>query len=308
MMMYNWIEIGGETDGTTHKLSYFEKGSPKNGTVLITAGVHGAEETSILAVMKLISWLNSMDVQKRVLIVPVCNLSGFHQHSNRIVPEDGQNLNRVFPPKPTNHAADLIARTLVESFVLQSDWHMDLHGGDIRESVMPFVYYAGVGDEEMVNKSREMALATGFTTIVKSNAQTGFYNHSGILGKPSILMERGGAGVRDEEQVTLYFKEILNVLCYLGVVGKTVEDSPRQVNTLEIQTARYPLAAKSGFWVPSLSPGQVFEKGETLGVIYDVQMNELQRIIAEGRGIVLYQVMSLGIYEGSETVAYGLLE
>ena len=59
----------------------------------------------------------------------------------------------------------------------------------------PYVYYAGVARESVVEQSREMAEQTDVPYMVRSCvAKGGCYNYAASLGIPSVLIERGQMG------------------------------------------------------------------------------------------------------------------
>ena len=50
------------------------------------------------------------------------------QEGNDITPEDGKNLNRVFPPNRNGTLTDKIAYFFWETFACKVDFYIDLHG------------------------------------------------------------------------------------------------------------------------------------------------------------------------------------
>ncbi|TCO68724.1 M14 family metallopeptidase [Marinisporobacter balticus] len=287
------------------KIDVFEMGNGNGKTCLITAGIHGAEETSIVAALELINSIDENEIIGKIILVPICNPYGFYTFSKQVVPEDQKNLNRVFPGNMNGTISEKIAYTLEHELVSLSDYHIDLHGADVHEEVMPFVYYAGKTTEEVIDLSRIMASSLDVSVIVQSTATTGAYNYSAFLGKPSILVERGGATRKSQDVISQYKQDLIRVLATIGILPKKYKIE-RQYPLIDIKDARYPLANFSGFWFPKKSPGEIFENGETLGVIQDIHKNTLQTVVSEGKGIILYQVHTFGISAGSETVAYGL--
>ena len=62
------------------------------------------------------------------------------------------------------------------------DFYIDLHSGDSYERLTPYVYYAGVARESVVEQSREMAEQTDVPYMVRSCvAKGGCYNYAGSL-------------------------------------------------------------------------------------------------------------------------------
>ncbi len=69
-----------------------------------------------------------------------------------------------------------------------------MHGGDVNELVMPYVYYPGIA-EETVSIKQENAYVTGCEYVVRSIATGGAFNSAAANGVPSLLIERGGSGL-----------------------------------------------------------------------------------------------------------------
>lgn len=89
---------------------------------------------------------------------------------------------------------------------------MDLHSGDIHESLHPYVYYPGQPTEELATKARSVAKVLNVEYMVRSMATGGAYNYAASTGLPSILIERGGAGLCLHEDIEEY-KSDLKILC-----------------------------------------------------------------------------------------------
>lgn len=79
-----------------------------------------------------------------------------------------------------------------------------MHSGDIHEELHPYVYYPGLPNNEISEKSREVAKILDMEFMVRSMATTGAYNCAAISGIPSLLIERGGAGLCLREDIEAY--------------------------------------------------------------------------------------------------------
>src|ERR1700722_12377163 len=71
--------------------------------LLVTAGVHGSEYCSIEAALRLMK-RSPRGLAGTILVLPILNMSGFRQRSVYVMPEDGKNLNRMFPGRPDGSA------------------------------------------------------------------------------------------------------------------------------------------------------------------------------------------------------------
>lgn len=278
-------------------------GEEKGPVVLISAGIHGAEYIGIRTAMELSREIVSSQVKGTIVFLLAANPQAAYSYTRLFVPEDGKNLNRMFPGKKDGSLSEKIAYTIEKELQNQADYYIDLHAGDSHEKVMPFVYFAGAAKEEVSEASRKMAEATGMTVRVKSSATTGSYNFAAIQGVPSILMERGGGGVFSPEELASYKQEVKHVLAHLGVL-KGVPSSEK-VSQTEVLTAAYIDSEHQGFWYPAKKPGESFQKGELLGAVEDVWGRKLQACYGEYDGIILYETVTMGVKEGDSLIAYG---
>lgn len=73
-----------------------------------------------------------------VLVLPILNVSGFRSRSVYVMPEDGRNLNRMFPGRPDGSYSERLAHWLVTQVYPQADAYLDLHSGDLDEALLPF--------------------------------------------------------------------------------------------------------------------------------------------------------------------------
>src|SRR5260370_8353151 len=72
-------------------------GAQAGPTFVLTAGIHAAEYTGILAAIRLGRDLQSADVKGTIVVIPLLNRPGFFERSVYINPVDGENLHPFFP-------------------------------------------------------------------------------------------------------------------------------------------------------------------------------------------------------------------
>lgn len=277
-------------------------GTKPGPTVMISAGIHNAEYVGIQAAVELASELDVRELSGDLIILPLCNRSGFEHRTMSMVYEDGKNLNRVFPGDPEGTAADRLAYTIFHTFIKNSDAHIDLHCGDGYETLVPFAYY--VGDTPAEETSRRMAACVDTQFCVRSRCTTGgAYNLAAINGVPSVLIERGQLSLYPREEIDADKADVRNILKCLGVL----EGDP--VFHQKTQLMEYDdVSPCTGFWYPEKNPGDFFREGEKLGEIRDCFGNSLFTEYAERDGVLLYQCASLNILEKGPMIAYGVTE
>lgn len=272
-------------------------------TVLITAGIHGCEYPGILAASELARELAPDGLNGRLMIVHPVNPQAFFARVPAVVPEDGKNINRVFPGDRDGTAAEKTAYFLTDCFQSRADFYMDLHSGDLHESLVPYVYYPGAASADVVAQSRAAARVLDMKYMVKSSALTGAYNSAAARGTPSILIERGGGGKWSREEVDAYKKDVRNVLRHLGLLGGSAE--PAENTPGELSGAVYLSAKRGGCWYPAVRAGERLEKNRKLGEVKDFFGNTLDTYYSESGGVVLYMTVSLAVRERGSLIAYG---
>lgn len=117
-----------------------------------------------------------------------------------------------------------------------------------------------------------------------------------------MLIERGGNGLWNNEEVKEYKKDILSVLGYFNIIDFLNE---KNLNQKEISIAKYISSEVDGFWYPRYKAGEKFNEGDLLGEIKDCFGNIITSYYAEFDGVILYGVFSLAIKKSEEILAYG---
>lgn len=279
-------------------------GEKEGKTVLLTTGIHGGEYPSIESVIELAQELQPEDICGALVIFHPVNTAGFLERVSAVYPESGENLNRQYPGSPTGTIGQRFAYALTQEVIRKCDFMIDTHGGDLHEVLPPYVYYPGVGDQEVAERSRQAALRVNSRYMVRSQANSNAYHMCNRYGIPSILIEMGGRGLWSKEEVDAYKDNITNVLRYLDVLPGEAQmpSEPAYV----ITNAAYIDASQSGCWYPQVSLEQRVKKGELLGVIKDFFGNTLEEVYAEFDSIILFYTVSLAIKAGDPIITYGI--
>lgn len=280
-------------------------GTGEGKVLLLTAGVHPDEYPGIAAAIQLSNELRPEDICGGLVIVPMANYSGFLAKKGSHIPEDGKNLNRLFPGNPNGTAGDRLAWAITKDFHEACDYNIDLHSGGIDEEMKPLIFFSVMGGSEMEEASRQMALACSVSYIVRSTATNGEYSSAVLHGLPSILLERGGNGFWSQEETDADKRDVRAVLKTLGILNSEVAPAPKPV---EIAVTKYYESNDTGCWYPCFRPGDKVKKGALLGEIRDHRDEVLSRYYAEFDGVVLYQTSSLSILKNKALVAFGQLD
>ncbi len=269
------------------------RGASPGPKLLVTAGVHGAEYTSIEAARRL-SRLDPGGFAGELVILPILNIGAFFQHRAFRNPSDEKNVNRVFPGDPAGSASDRLAHWLVSQAMAGMDGYVDLHGGDIVEALMPFSIFPDPGV-----RGEELAVASGLPFAVRSFKRGHSYGAAAGLGIPAVLLEAGQNGLVTGASVALLETGVKNIMAALGMTAKANRPAGAAPRLCRMEVA---MAPEAGYWTPEVAPGQTVEKGQRVGVIADLIGRWEKPIPAEHSGPVLYNLTSLAVSQGQALI------
>lgn len=258
--------------------------------LLVTAGVHGSEYCSIEAALRLMR-RPPEGLAGVVTVLPILNVSGFRQRSIYVMPEDGRNLNRMFPGRPDGSASERLAHWLVTEIFPHAGAYLDLHGGDLSEALVPFSLFPGGSDA-----SKALATAFGLPVAVSAGGEGYTINAAARIGVPSIIAEVGGNGLWDQAGVVRMTDGIERVMRHLGMIAGPAPPPPR--DRPQIVTMWVPVAGAGGLWYPAKGLSDLVGAGEALGTIRDVFGAIRETIVSKHSGFVLYRLSSLAANAG----------
>lgn len=280
-----------EVDNTNIKLPFTViQGRQKGKTILITAGVHGAEYVAIETSKEISRIIDPRNVTGRIIIIHTVNVSGFKERRAGVTAEDGENLNRIFPGHKDGNVSKRLANFILENLSKKVDFYIDMHGGDLHGNIKPLIFYPVAVDEKISSMALAMAEASGFEFLVASTAKNGSYSRAALEGTPSILTELGGRGIWSKEEVSLYTERILNILDYLNIYSNNNNAS---TEITYFQPVTELISREEGFWYPFFKIGDMVKKGEKIGEIRDVFDSLLGEYFSPTNGLILYQTVAL---------------
>lgn len=265
--------------------------------LLVTAGVHASEYCSIEAALRLMK-RSPAGLTGTILVLPILNMAGFRRRSIYVMPEDGRNLNRMFPGRPDGSVSERLADWLVTKVYPQADAYLDLHGGDLSEALEPFSLFPS-GSEA----SKALAVAFGLPVAVSAGGEGYTINAAGRLGVPSIIAEVSGNGLWDEAGVDEMTAGIDRALHHLGMIAAA--GRPRPPAPIRIVAMWVPAASTDGLWYPRKQLGDAVTAGEVLGEIRDIFGTVLETVKARDDGSLLYKLSSLAVNKGDALLGTG---
>lgn len=296
-------------EATTIPISVIHGSQPGPAFALI-AGNHGYEYTSIIALQRLLTQIDPKRLSGTVIMVHVANMPSFLRRTIYYSPVDGKNLNRVYPGRTDGTVSERIAYQITREVIERSDYVIDLHCGDGNESLRPYSYWdVNAGGPEVVEKSKQMALAFGMDHIVMDRERPTDPTKSlycsttaTTRGKPAITTESGGLGMTDNESIARIEHGVINVMRFL----KMIEGSPKMVeHPIFIDRNAVLRSDATGIFYPLAERGHPVAKGTLMGYVTDFFGKRIFELRAPFSGTVLYILGTPPVSQGEPLAMIG---
>jgi len=288
--------------------AFVVRGAKDGPTLAVTAGVHATEYAGIAAAIHAGRTLDPQALRGTLIVVPLVNTPGFYERTMYTNPRDGKNINRVFPGRARGSASERVTHFLTEELFEGADAYLDLHGGDMVESLIPFSLYQLTGKEETDARSAELAEALDLDYILAvppDALRGGSYIAAAALGIPALIAEAGQQGIYDSAAEARHARGLGNVMIRLGML-----DGTEQRYGIPKRLARFAwlYADAQGLFYPSVAVGDLVQSGQTVGEVRDLFGKPLQTLHADVSGPVLFLVTALAVNKGNPLMGLGTEE
>jgi uncharacterized protein len=275
-------------------------GSQNGPTLSLTAGVHGSEYCPIVAAYKLANEVRPDQLRGTLAVIPLVNRAAFESRTRAINPVDGVNLNRAFPGKPEGSISYQIAHTVFNELILKSDAYVDMHGGDLMESLMQYAVYSETGNHSLDKTSEDMVRSFGIKHIwCTPSARTKggdtteggpwaprgvAFAEASVEGIPAMLAEAGEDGKLDMKNVQTLYDGMINVMKQLGMMEGKPEVAEEPIISRRCQFIG---ARRGGIFFPYVKAGDLIQSGQLIGEIKSLEGESLEQVRAPFSGIML---------------------
>ncbi len=294
MIRFPYVEIEGKEPGPTFG---------------VVAGVHGSEYIGIEAARRLTD-LDPDSIRGTLKVVPVVNVPAFLKKSIAICPVDGAPIGKLFPGDAGGSYTETLV-SMVWDLMKDVDYAVDLHGGDMHETLTAYSQWPMTGDKNTDEVSKGMAEAFDMPFIVakpepEDDDKTGsYYEAAAYRGIPGILAEVGSHGEVDEELIAYtHYRGLTNVMKYLGMLEGEVERKRTSIPLTNFVAAISPF---DGYFYPVVEAGQTVWEDQILGEVIDMFTGERASITAPADAVVLGLVTSLPVEKDQLALGLGTL-
>jgi hypothetical protein len=267
------VACGELPDGTVvYQPLIIVNGSSDGPLLWLGAGLHGTEVPGMEVIRRVTR--EAVDLRRLrggIIAAPLLNPFSFHQHQ-MLTPQDGYNLNRVFPGDGSMLLSHRLAAQITR-LVDPCDACIDFHANPT--PAMQFSIVKHGGDEALWERSRAMARAFGITTIemipTHERHRTGtFTDYVQDHGKPCLVLELIAWRRFDPVSLETGVRGTLNVMRLLDMLDGDIEPQ-RGVPIVEGPLSRIELTANRGGLVhPLKDAGDAITEGETIALVRDL--------------------------------------
>jgi predicted deacylase len=262
------VELGHYPDAPLTSAVMLAAGEQDGPTLWVQAGIHGPEVVGQIAIARFLKGLDLATLKGRIACLMVANPLGFRGY-NRLTPQDGMNLNRIFPGNSAGTVSEQLAHRILELALATGDVMLDLHsGGDLTITPFYVIWHKGHGaastKSQALSKQVGSRLQWGSDEVWLDGA---CFTHFTRGGKPALIVESGGgARVWDEDFANM--QTALTGLCQ--ALGMLPGEPPAAKNIRYGGNAVHLKTRVGGFWHPKVVPGEDVVAGQALGEIVDI--------------------------------------
>lgn len=291
--------------GTPTRMPLFVLNGAHDGpTVVVTAGIHGAEYVGIEAAMRLARGADPSQLRGQLVVAPISSMTAFAKRAIYLAPPDNKNLNRCFPGNPNGSFAEQLADWIYQNLIRHADFYLDLHGGDMNEALVPFSIVQRSKDSALNDKALALAAAFGIPLIlaVDDAVKGGTFSAAADAGVPAVLAEIGGQGLWPADEVQAMLDGLHRALAHTGSLNVGAPPAPP---TRVLEEMAWLRSSHDGLFYPACKVGDEVKQGQVLGRVTDYLGNTVQVAEAPVSGTVLFLVTTLAMNDGDPLLSVG---
>lgn len=275
-----WLRLAADGMGNPICVPLLVARGANPGPVLgLTAAVHGDELNGIGVIQRLFADLDVTTLTGTVAAIPVVNIPGF-QRQQRVF-ADGRDLNHIMPGRADGNNSQVYAHRLVERFLKQVNYLLDLHTAS-RGRINSYYVRADMADET----TRRLATLQNPQIIVHNPPNDGtFRGVADELNIPAITLEVGNPGVYQKKLIRSGLAGVHNVLSHLGMTDDEIIGPQEEI-----------IHCKRSYWIFTRTGGllqvhvdllQRINRGERIASLRNVFGELIEEYFAPEDGVVI---------------------
>jgi len=314
-------------DGSSVEIPIAVVNGKEDGQVVwVQSTVHGDEYVGTHAIQRMLAAVDPEKVKGAIIAIPWLNVLAY-RWGERGAPQDGMDMNRIWPGKPLETCMHIFAHsevlvdTVYKAIKDCADVVLDLHDGGWMGTMSAYIqYYYSSTHAETSRKARAIAHASGMDILWESPADFVDEKAPGSIGTammgldiPTLTVEIGGEGRCPDHQVTRMKLAVENVLRHLKVCPGEPQPHPGAAERkLFVRQGHWLRPKRGGSYYPAVSPGDIVKKGDLIAEVKDAFGRTVERMTAPTDGVVIgmrtFGAIATGQYAGNVSVLVPSLE
>lgn len=294
-----FVEVRGGTAADAVRIPLAVVAGKRPGpTAWINASLHGDEYLGPTSAAALLRTLDPAQIRGRVILTPTLNPGALRsmQREDSARPAD---WNRIWAHGPSRSDVPAAVAWAEDELLARADVVVDLHSGGNHFLQAPFAVYSRAGGA-IDARSAALAKACGLPWIWahrRSMLEGALITAAARQGTPAALIEIGGEGKAEPEDVRRMLDAARGALAYAGIVS----GRPRFLRTYQVFTGFTVLRNRmEGRWSRLVDPGAKVRRGQPLGRVLDLLDHSLEVVkspaTAMVAGICTYGFVPSGDY------------
>lgn len=288
----------------------------RSGPVLwLNGAVHGDEINGTLAMIDFMNGLDCETLAGTVIASAVSNPVGFDARRKR-VPQDDQDLDQSFPGKAQGMLSQRIAFTLFEAIRSTAGVVVNFHTMNPYFSSHPYAVYKdavpGAPSEASI-----LAAVSCFSPFVAcrmsvaSGAElpgdnSGALDYQCLLeGKLAFMVELGGGSRQEPEFIRAGTDGLKRLAAHLEMVPSN--ENNNQAAYYRVTSRTHVFNSHGGLFRQHALPGTLLKRGDTLGIIQDINGAIVEQIVFE-KDVLVIGVRNDPVVHSGDRVGFVALE
>ena len=255
----------------------------------ITCCVHGNETTGLFIVNEMLNKINENMLKGYIKIILISNPIA-NYFNNRCSPQDTQDMNRVAPGNNNGTVTERVCKTVINEIV-SCNYYIDIH-----EWILPSLLQ-GILIENSQNNTKE--ISEKMIDVFKPDILTVLdkkYIHSvyGFINEkmqiPGFTIELSKDTIEDKIKEERVVKSLINVLISLDIYDSTEYNCSKDYCLVIKEVDRF-IAQKSGLFYPDKKIGDNIKKGDRIGYLLDLNLNNKIELYNEGDYTIVIELL-----------------
>ncbi len=272
------------------------RGAADGPCLWIQNGVHGDEYVGAAAIGRLIREVDPTRLRGTLVLIPELNIQAFRA-GTRMAPQDGLDMNRIWPGAPIERAmhlwahTELAAHTVLQHILKHATVLLDVHDAGWMGLMSPYVAYYKGPTPEFEQPVKALAVASGMDLIWETVPEWVSEKVPGSIKTqmtkaqiPSVTLEVGGEGRVKPEHVDRMYRSFTNILRHLEMLPGDPELPPQRVFVNRATWIRAPIG---GYLFTHVNPLDRVEEGHPLATITDLFGRPRQVLTAPTAGWIV---------------------